>query len=76
MTQLKNGVTSPSLKVFLVGASQGPQHPKGGLALVFMHEVRVGLKMWNMASSPWSKRIAGSPKKVKSITLVSDDVRF
>lgn len=45
MTENYNGVTSKPHTVYIVGCGQGDQPNAGGLKLVFMWEIRVGLKM-------------------------------
>jgi hypothetical protein len=45
MTEIYNGITSKPHTVYIVGCGQGDQPNAGGLKLVFMWEIRVGLKM-------------------------------
>jgi hypothetical protein len=73
MTEIYNGVTSKPHTVYIVGCGQGRQPNDGGLTLVFMWEIRVGLKM-ELGVNTMEKQDRRYSGEVTSIRLLPDEV--
>ena len=73
MTEIYQGVASKPRTVYIIGCGQGDQPNAGGLKLVFMWEIRVGLKMELGIDSMEQKdrRYSG---QVTSIRMVEDEI--